>query len=104
MLFEERLNAITLDTRFVKRHCPFCKMYLYGSPMWRVKRQSHCGDRDWYYCQECVPTKELVLYIIDTDKNPYEMVGAESIFIKHKDCTTLLKSYNELLPPDERKH
>ena len=58
--------------------------------MWQFSRDTGVNDENinYHYCQNCMKSKEDVLYEIDTDESPYGIAGIDEDFEK-KDSTRM---------------
>ena len=70
---KERLEKIKLvNVHFLRKKCGCCENFFVHEKMWKVPRWGiNMWKYNWYYCQNCTPTREDVLEEIDTDNNAF---------------------------------
>lgn len=86
-----RLNAIKVKfPMLLSCECKSChneylheKMFIVDR--WGVNNTIHSHS----YCKQCMPTKEDVLFEIDTDENPFGIAFVDNPNISKDDCTRL---------------
>ncbi len=78
---EKRLKAIKSRKVFLRKKCAHCREKFKNQEMWVVKRFGKYGEvNKYYYCKECMPSKEDVLNEIDTDEILYGIAYVDDFF------------------------
>jgi len=98
-----RLNCVKDKFVFFDTKCECCNNYTKFGKMWLVKRWgANKVVFDWYYCHDCMPTKEDVLNEIDTDTIIFGIYPIDDHTIQKKDRTRLDERFHNAFPKIEK--
>ena len=104
----KRLKAIKKRYVLMPTRCDCCGKEYIREKMWVVNR--YCWNlhgelehsEKWYYCNECMHSKEDVLHRIDTDDCLLGIYGVDEYYLPQKGNPRIVKPLEITEPPLEK--